>query len=322
MNPRLSCLVAFCFSVTGCGVGELEVTEPAGALEESSAPLVGPVAGGTVRATDAVNLRSGPSTSNAVIRVIAAGDTATLVSATPTNGFYQVNHRGQAGWSHGAYWEMVPAGGGALVVNGFTLTANEAANVRRIAASVVPRLAGTREDKLRVAARVTWWSLKEGVLGLSNPIGYSNCNTPWGDRRIGPLEVCSPGRAWQVGAAAVQVPGRTLAQLEAKARELHPGLVVYDVLWRTAVDAGYAHGTATHNAIVSSTGDLRRSWLLRNGAVGFTFEEPTVTYECINNSYGWCFGSGWDTTARYAPTRAAAMRSINDLAAIFDRLAP
>ncbi|MBL8954462.1 MAG: SH3 domain-containing protein [Myxococcaceae bacterium] len=313
---RISLLVTLCLAA--CGGEEQPAAEE---LAEAAARLTNPVAGGTVRATDAVNLRTGPSTANTVIRVIAAGDTATLVSATASNGFFQVRHRGTLGWSHGSWLEMVPAGG-ALVVNGFTLTANEDANVRRIAANVVPRLTGTRADQVRVASRVTWWSLKEGVLGLANPIGYSNCNTPSGDRRIGPLEVCSPGRAWQVGASAVQVPGRTLASLEATARQLHPGLGVYDVLWRTAVDAGYANGTSTHAGIVSSTGDLRRSWLLRNGAVGFTYEEPTVTAECINASYAWCYGTAWDTTARYAPNRAAALRSIQDLAAIFERLVP
>ncbi len=320
MNPRPSLALPLVLCLAACGVAE--VAEVGDETVSAESPLTNPVAGATIRATAAVNLRTGPSTSHAVIRVVAAGDTATLASAAPSGGFFQVNHRGTVGWSHGQYWENAAPAPDALRVNGFTLTAAEAANVRRIAETVVPRLAGTRADKLRVASRVTWWSLKEGVLGLANPIGYSNCNTPSGDRRIGPLEVCAPGRAWQVGAAAVQVPGRTLAQLEATARQLYPGLVVYDVLWRTAVDAGYANGTATHGAIVSSTGDLRRSWLLRNGAIGFTYEEPTVAFECITHAYGWCYGSGWDTTARYAPTRAAAMRSIADLSAIFDRLVP
>jgi len=309
----------------GCGEGVLELSEESAAPEdvaETQSSLSSPVAGGTIRSTTAVNLRTGPSTGYAVIRVVAAGDTATLISATPSGGFYRVSHRGTAGWSHGAYWEKAPAGGSPLYVNGHALTATEAANVRRIARDVVPRLAGARSDKLRVAARVTWWSLKEGVLGISNPIGYSNCNTPSGDRRIGPLEVCGAARAWQVGASAVQVPGKSLAALEATARSLHPGLNVYDVLWRTAVDAGYANGTPTHGAIVNSTGDLRRSWLLRNGAVGFTYEEPVVAYECITHSYGWCYGTAWDTTARYAPSRSAALRAIDDLYAVFDRLVP
>ncbi|MBK7862125.1 MAG: SH3 domain-containing protein [Archangiaceae bacterium] len=316
---RATNLVVLTCALTGCGV---EPPDPADDTATVAAKLQSPVAGGAVRATVAVNLRAGPSTAYAVVQVVAAGDTATLLSAAPSGEFFKLDHHGTVGWSHGAYWETVAPGSEVLTVNGWALTADEAGNVRTIAQSVVPHLAGTRADRLRVASRVTWWSLKEGVLGLANPIGYSNCNTASGDRRIGPLETCAPGRAWQVGASAVQVPGRTLADLEAKARALYPGLGVYDVLWRTAVDAGYANGSATLNGIVGSTTDLRRSWLLRNGAIGFTCEEPTVTSECITNAYGWCYGSGWNTTARYAPTRAAALRSMQDLSAIYDRLAP
>ena len=35
-----------------------------------------------------------------------------------------------------------------------------------------------------------------------------------------------------------------------------------------------------------------------------------------------CYGTGWDSSRWYAPDRTGAMRSIDDLARIFDQLAP
>lgn len=64
-------------------------------------------------------------------------------------------------------------------VNGYKLTANEAKNLKYIADSILPLLQGSANQKAALAARVAWWSLKEGVLGLherpTDPFGYSNC---------------------------------------------------------------------------------------------------------------------------------------------------
>jgi len=51
-------------------------------------------------------------------------------------------------------------------------------------------------------------------------------------------------------------------------------------------------------------------------------EETTVTYECVTNSYGWCYGTAWPTTARYAPNRTEALESMRELKAIMDGVAP
>lgn len=68
----------------------------------------GTVAVGTVlRATTAVNLRSGPSTSAKILRVLPNGATVTVVAATPKGGFYNVQHAGVTGWSYGLYFEVV-----------------------------------------------------------------------------------------------------------------------------------------------------------------------------------------------------------------------
>src|SRR4051812_26619907 len=81
-----------------------------------------------------------------------------------------------------------------LVVNGTTLSANEAKWVRFVASDVVPHLEGSQDDRLTVASRVAWWSLKEGVFSLENPIVYSNCSTASGDMRIGAFDTCGDGR--------------------------------------------------------------------------------------------------------------------------------
>lgn len=56
-----------------------------------------PVIIGTARTTAYVNLRSGPSTSNTVLRVVASGVTV-QISDTVKNGFRYVIHDGLAGW--------------------------------------------------------------------------------------------------------------------------------------------------------------------------------------------------------------------------------
>jgi hypothetical protein len=208
-------------------------------------------------------------------------------------------------------------------VNGHVLTAGEQAPVLVIAADVVPRLSGTREDRLLFAARGAWWALKEGTWEQSLPAvyGYSNCNSASGDHVIGPTEICGAGRAWQVGLAAVQVPGHTSAELEARVPVLFPGLTADALLADVAAKAGETK--ATSDAIVASTGSLRASWLLRVPAIGFDALVPgEVIPECIDGTKSWCFGSAWSETKKFAPTQAAALVSIGDLHRILSLLAP
>jgi hypothetical protein len=206
------------------------------------------------------------------------------------------------------------------VVNGHTVDEPACGWLHHIGRDVVPLLEGTRDERLDDASIVAWWSLKEGVLYLSNPVVYSNCNFTTGDARIGPLDVCPSGRAWQVGLAAVQVPNYSLSAVEATAARLFPGRTIASVLEATAIEAGL--DAASVDAVVASTGDLRKSWLLRTSAVGFTHQVGTVVAECIDSSRSWCFGSGWDTSRWFASDREAAMTSIEDIRAIFDALAP
>ena len=173
------------------------------------------------------------------------------------------------------------------------------------------------------ASRGAWWALKEGTWEQSLPAiyGYSNCNSASGDHVIGPTEICGTGRAWQVGLAAVQVPGHTSAELEARVPVLFPGMTADALLADVAMKAGETK--ATSDAIVASTGSLRASWLLRVPAIGFDALVPgEVIPECIDGTKSWCFGSAWPETKKFAPTQAAALVSIGDLQRILSLLAP
>jgi len=209
-------------------------------------------------------------------------------------------------------------------VNGHVLSPQEQAAVLVIANDVVPRLEGDRDARLTFAARGAWWALKEGTWEQPLPAvyGYSNCNSASGDHTIGPTSVCATGRAWQVGIAAVQVPGHSVDELEALASQLFPGSTTDALLADVAAKAGVTT-KATADAITNSTGSLRASWLLRVPAIGFTSLVPQeVIAECIDASKSWCFGTGWDETKKFAPTKAASTVSMTDLRRILALLAP
>ncbi len=105
--------------LAGCGGGSLEIqSEQLIGEDESMAQLTGELSssvaiGTTLKATTNVNLRSGPSTGDKVLRVVANGSTVkTVERTTPSNGFYKVNHNGVVGWTHGAYYTVVSSGSG------------------------------------------------------------------------------------------------------------------------------------------------------------------------------------------------------------------
>ena len=74
--------------------------------------------------------------------------------------------------------------------------------------------------------------------------------------------------------------------------------------------------------VVASMGDLRRSWLLRNSAIGFTHQVGIVTRECVSESRRWCYGTGWTATRLFAPNRSSALAAIESIRRIFDAVAP
>lgn len=209
-----------------------------------------------------------------------------------------------------------------FTVNGHALGAEEREILRIVARDVTPRMAGSADERLTLVARGAWWALKEGTWGqpVAAVYAYSNCNTSSGDKRIGPLAICGSGRAWQVGMAAVQVPGHTTTELEALAKKLFPESTPAALLADVVAKAGQPKNVA--DAIVASSGSLRTSWLLRVPALGFAAVVPSeVVPECIEGTKSWCFGTGWDETKKFAPTKAAALVAIADLRRILAALA-
>ncbi len=64
-------------------------------------------------ATADLNFRTGPSTNNAVLRVLPNGThVVTVDQTTPQNGFYKIKQNGTTGWAYGAYLEIVGSGDG------------------------------------------------------------------------------------------------------------------------------------------------------------------------------------------------------------------
>ena len=205
------------------------------------------------------------------------------------------------------------------IVNGNPVAEPACGWLHHIGLVVVGQLAGSLDERLDVAAPVAWWALKEGVLFLQNPIVYSNCNSDSGDSKIGPLDTCGEGHAWQVGLSGVQVPTFTLAKLEQTAATLFPGTSTDVILEQTAQQALLAPDQVA--AVVASTGPLRRSWLLRNSPIGFTVQVGKVVQECVQGNKGWCHGTKWNATTLYAPDKASAMKAIADIRALLQQLA-
>ncbi len=210
----------------------------------------------------------------------------------------------------------------ALSVRGVKLSARQELWVRYIAEHIVPELPGTKDERIDKAAYVAWWALKEGVLDTNNPLAYSNCSIP-PDKHIGPVEVCPNAKnAWQVGISGVQATYTSVATAEQIAQAAYPQQSLIEVLTKAAPTAGYGVQTALGQAIITSKDRLRLSWLLRTGPVGFAAQYSPVYNECFVSTKSWCFGSGWPSSASFAPTQAGANQAVTDLKSIFQSLTP
>lgn len=126
---RLSLSLAL--AVPACIAPPDEPAEEAGNNVHDEEALTGSLpVGTTLRTTGSLNLRSGPSTSNAVLGVIPKAGTVTLVESAPRGGFYHVSWNGTEGWCSGQYLE--PAGGGTTgpATTTATLTTTADVNLR------------------------------------------------------------------------------------------------------------------------------------------------------------------------------------------------
>lgn len=183
-------------------------------------------------------------------------------------------------------------------LGGQTLAAGPQKWIQWIGQNVVPNLPGSANEKADLAATVTWWSLKEADLDVANPLSYSNCGNTSASND------CPSGTLWQVGIAGVQVPSNPSAAdikaLEDKARSLHPGQTIEQILGQVAEYAGYSPGSSEYNGVVNSTGRTRASWLLRDPVTGFVTVRPAIE-PCLteegrkkvkDQGDDWCRGYG------------------------------
>jgi hypothetical protein len=195
-------------------------------------------------------------------------------------------------------------------LDGHQLSATQTKWIKYLNDNVVQLLPGNSSEQAAMAGRVTWWSLKEGVLSLDNPLNYSNCGAG-GDHRI-PLTATCPGNVWQVGIAGVQPPNFSLGEVEKVAKARHPGMNLKDILAEVAKSAGYSAGSTDYNTIVNSSGDLLKSLLLQDPATGFTFVDRPIQSGCINAWTNWC-----DVSSDFAPTQQVAKNVIAELTTYF-----
>lgn len=197
-----------------------------------------------------------------------------------------------------------------FVVNGTPLSDLQQAAVTFLAERTYPGLAGEREARLDTLATVGWWSLKEGVFSLEEPLSYSNCHFPDGDLHIGPTESCADS-IWQVGIAGLQVHNQGVDVLESTATARYPGRSVDEILQLTLDDAGFPASSSVAAAVQADQGNLRKSWLARNHLVAVTLQAPFVANECFTSS--GCFSKKWEESALFAADRQTAERARSDL---------
>lgn len=210
-------------------------------------------------------------------------------------------------------------------MNGHVLNAPEARNVQWIGECVAPFLPGTPDERAAVAARTTWWALREGVLEMTGErlFGYSNCHENGKDRH----RTTQPGyncgtNIWQVGMAAGQVANYSKELYAEKTEEvlsnLHPALTDTALLAWTASLAGYEENSSSHKSIISSTGRVKRSWLLRNPLVGFLLvEKQEVKGECLTDKKKWCFSGSFPAAKKFSGSVKGMNKSIADLKRYF-----
>ncbi|EYF05526.1 SH3 domain-containing protein [Chondromyces apiculatus] len=128
-------------SVAACSATDDEEPSDSVVLEGTAEPVdssnhavSGDLSSGmTLEATTNVNLRSEPSTSASVLRVVPEGSAVKVVDGSPQAGFYKVNHNGLVGWSYGQYYDVVATSGGGeagSVAEGGQLQATTNVNLR------------------------------------------------------------------------------------------------------------------------------------------------------------------------------------------------
>lgn len=232
------------------------------------------LAASQARTTANLNLRKGPSTSNAVIAVIPKGAIVTILSSTRKNAFYNVRWSGRTGWSHSAYLRAVSAPSPSTDPNGPPSPANAIARGR--------------------ASRgfSYWWGggawLASGANASNKGRCSGSCPSCSHSGRYGADCSGMVGKAWQFGTKALSVNSHPYSTAS----------FVRDVAgkWRT-VSRGALHRA---DALVYNKGGAGHIvlWEKGNG-----WGQSTV-YECKGCSYGCVYNTRSFSSAYHGIRRA------------------
>lgn len=223
-----------------------------------------------------------------------------------------------------------------FILNHQKLTRAESKNILWIKECVLPFLPGSLKERVEWVSQVTWWTLREGALGLSRDslFRYSVCHefdpkdqTPIEkrvkkdvNRGLFPDYLCL-GKTWQVGIASVQVPNLNDKAIKNIIQKIfHPdgdsGITETSILRWTFRLAGYEDDSEVSKKIVLSKGALRRSWFLRNPLIGFMAVRAEVVNECILQSKPWCWTTGYrpaDLFGKDSQTMKSVIKDLNKM---------
>lgn len=230
------------------GVGTLTISQTA-------------LASQTVTATTAVNMRSGPATSYAVVAVIGAGK-AVEASGTVTNGWYQVTSGGKTGWIYKTY--LKAASSGSTSTTAPSTTAPAASGTATTTAAVNVRSGpGTTYAVLGVAAKGTTLSTTGTVSGGWTQVVYSGSAAWISTSYLTKSSATTPAITGQLKTTA-ELYLRTGGTLESPADGLLPANSIVDATGKT---------TAEYSEIVYG-GKVR--WIATRYTTAVTTTSPSV----------------------------------------------
>jgi hypothetical protein len=233
-----------------------------------------------------------------------------------------------------------------IKIGGTTLTDRQQKCIRILTGPVARELPGDRATRIDQLVYSAWWGLREGLFSLKSPQSFNHCTVRTGegcctDRQLQVLEPCphlpsdlSPASCpvqhatnehacstklkgqmiWQVGMVGALVGNfddDQVLKAIAKLRYANtPAAILQEVVGPEYLNIADAK---TREAILSSQGELRKSYLLRHPAVAVSLEPPIIA-QCFPKKVGakmpsWCI----TRNDPFASDQAKAEHSLADL---------
>ena len=237
------------------------------------------VASSKMRTTGNVNLRKGPASSYAVVAVVPADSTVTVLDPKPQNGFYNIDFNGTAGWSSGNFLAAIaPTGAeesatGAVDINGAASPDNAIARAKKA-----------------VGFSYYWGGGAWLAAGVSSGTAGScsgNCPSCSHSGRYGADCSGMIAKAWQFGPKALEVDSHPYSTISFNGSSSN---------WSTVSRGSFRKG----DALVYNTNGRGHIALYEKGDAWGT---PTVI-ECRGCAYG-CVYNARSFTSNYKGIRRA-----------------